>query len=216
MQNTAVPTPELRRIADGIYLHTSFDHDARGALIASNGLVVVGLNAALLIDTAWTAADTERLLGTVDRLTTGAPLGFYGSEAETDRLGGLDALHARHLPSLAHETTVAAALSRGLPVPATGWAGEALSFDVGGRQLEVFHPGAARTRGNTVVYIEDSGLLFGGAMVLPAAEAARDSAAPRRHALRSVIARFGRPRIVVPGRGAIGDGGLLAVNARAA
>lgn len=207
-----VPAPVLERVADGVYLHTSWIARPQG-LASSNGLVVVGRNAALLIDTAATEADTAFLLERVDQLTSGAPLLVYATHAHADRLGGLALINQRGERSLAHETTIAAAMSRGLPVPREGWTGEAMAFEIGDRQIELFHPGGALTRDNTVAYIEDVDLLYGGAMVSPAGAnglAPEADAASWPSALQALTNRFGAPAVVIPGHGPAGGGDLLA------
>jgi metallo-beta-lactamase class B len=207
------PAPTLERIADGVYLHTSWAETADG-LIPSNGLVVVGRNGTLMIDTAGTEADTALLIERIDQLSSGAPLLVYATHAHVDRLGGLGLINRRGERSMAHETTVAAAMSRGLAVPTESWIGEAMAFEIGDRQIELFHPGGAHTRDNTVVYLEDVDLLYGGCMVRPAnastlGHLADADLATWPTALSNLVSRFGHPAIVVPGHGPVGDGTLL-------
>ncbi|MCF4164301.1 hypothetical protein L2U69_01405 [Zavarzinia compransoris] len=189
--------PALLPVAPGIFVHVT----ATDGAPASNGLLVVGHDGALLVDIAATTAETRRLIDAVERLTRGAPLQVYVTEARPERLGGLAVVHERGLRSLGHETTLAAAMARGLPLPRSGWNGETLAFEVGARQIEAFHPGAALTRGNTVVYVGDADLLHGGSLI-----GGDDDVAA---ALTATRARFGAPAIVIPGRGAPGDHRLL-------
>ncbi|PWR19884.1 hypothetical protein [Zavarzinia compransoris] len=206
-----LPPPSLFPVADGLYVHVSFANES-GEALASNGLVVVGRQGALLVDTAATHEDTARLIDAVDRLTSGAPLQVYVTEARADRLGGLAAVHERGLRSLGHETTVAAAMSAGLPLPRADWQGEAMAFEVGERLIEVFHPGAAQTRANTLVYVEDADCLYGGSLIRPSADLRCPAQPIAPQPLQSTIDRFGSPGIVVPGRGEPSDGSLLALN----
>lgn len=191
--------PALLPVAPGIFVHVTAVPGAPDA----NGLLVVGRDGALLVDIAATDDETRRLIEAVERLTHGMPLQVYLTEARPERLGGLAAVHDRGLRSLGHETTLAAAMARGLPLPRSGWNGEALAFEVGARPIEAFHPGAALTRRNTVVYVGDADLLHGGSLV----GGDGDDAA----ALSATRARFGSPAIVVPGRGAPGDHRLLSL-----
>lgn len=201
-----LPAPRLYPVADGIYIHVSY-RDEDGRPQPSNGLLVVGRHGALLVDTAATPADTSRLIDKIDRLTSGAPLQVYVTEARPDVLGGLGAVHERGLASLGHETTAAAALAAGLPPPRADWQGEAMAFEVGDRLIEIFHPGAGQSRINTLVYVEDADCLFGGSLIPPWGNTPGPGG---QAALRAAVARFHYPAIVVPGWGRPGDGDLLA------
>ncbi len=170
-----------------------------GQTFTANGLVV----GPLLIDTAWTAAQTEQLYAQAhvrDVLVT---------HAHEDRVAGLDVL-AKHgvvsygLPRTQHE-----AKAHQRPAPAHVLAEEGTLDGV-----IYFFPGAAHAPDNLVVYIPAQRVLFGGCMVRaldaglgPLGEADLKS---WQLAIQRVSEKFPDATLIVPGHGEPGGRELLA------
>jgi len=211
-QDAETPPPlGFRELADGIWLHTSWRKGDQG-WIPSNGLALIGPEEALLIDAAWTPAQTVALLERVAQAAPNRPVNLVVTHAHDDRLAGLAAVHARGgcCWSLARDETVkeaAATIQR-------SWSGESTTITGGGRAVELFYPGPAHTRDNTVAFLPDSEFLFG--CMIRAAEQANLVAVPNSDICRwpqsveAVIARYGKAaKTVVPDQGEPGDAGLL-------
>ena len=131
-----------------------------------------------------------------------------------DRIGGAAALQRRGIPFLAHPLTQRFASEQGLPVPDTlagiGSAGDAVQIG----SVEVFYPGPGHARDNIMVWLPESGILFGGCAVRAASAAALGNVA---HAdtvawpssIQRAQQRYTTARMVVPGHGDAGGVDLL-------
>lgn len=212
-QDAEAPPPlSFRELADGIWLHTSWRKGDQG-WIASNGLAVIGPEEVLLIDAAWGPAQTVALLERVAEIAPNRPVNLVVTHAHDDRLAGLAAVHARGGWSLARDETVTEAAGTG--TIQRSWNGESTTITGGGRAIELFYPGPAHTRDNTVAFLPDSGLLFGGGMIRAAEQANLDALTDSDicrwpQSVEAVIARYGKAaKIVVPDQGEPGDAGLL-------
>jgi len=210
-QDVEVPPPlGLRELADGIWLHTSWRKADQG-WVGSNGLAVIGPEEVLLIDAAWTPAQTVTLLERLAETAPNRPVNLVVTHAHDGRLAGVAAVHARSGWSLGRDETVKEA---GGAVQRS-WSGESTAITGGGRTIELFYPGPAHTRDNTVAFLPDSRVLFGGGLILGADQAnlvnTFDSDLCRwPQSVEAVIARYGKAaKIVVPDEGEPGDAGLL-------
>jgi metallo-beta-lactamase class B len=210
----AKPRLVLRELAKGTWIHTSWKKLKDVGYVPSNGLVVVGRDTTWLIDTAWEDEDTDQLFDEAKRLTGQAPSQVVVSAARDDSMSGLAVLHAKGVHSLAYELTNKDARAHDLMPAQESWSGTSAERDVGGRKLQLFYPGPAWSRDNTVMYLPDVAVLFGGGMIR--AKASKDlgnvvdaDIAAWPASVRAVQKRFGKARIVVPGHGEPGDASLL-------
>jgi glyoxylase-like metal-dependent hydrolase (beta-lactamase superfamily II) len=202
----------LTPLADGVWLHASHRDVPGFGLVLSQGLVVRSGEGVLVVDTAWTDADTRVLLEEV-RTRLGHVLGVVVTHAHDDKMGGMGAVREAGIRSYAHPFTNLDAPARGLMT-----ASDTLFAD--GRSVqslagvEVFHPGAGHTRDNLVVYVAWARVLFGGCLVRPgdATDLGNTADADVSHwadAARAVAARYPDARVVVPSHGAAGGRELL-------
>ncbi|MBW7835698.1 MAG: subclass B1 metallo-beta-lactamase [Sphingomonadales bacterium] len=207
---SALPTLQFRWIAEGVYLHISWFSSSHG-VVSSNGLVIVGRDRLLFVDTPCSMAQTEEMLG---RILDYEDKRLVITHAHDDRMAGLPVMQARGISSLAHQTTVAAAVERQQGTIDEAWSGETHVLNIGGRKVDLFYPGPAHTSDNTVVYIEDCALLYGACLVraLDRTNLGGLGSADVCHwpqAIRTLQQRYSHARIVVPGHGEPGNLGLL-------
>jgi arylsulfatase A-like enzyme/glyoxylase-like metal-dependent hydrolase (beta-lactamase superfamily II) len=199
---------EVTRLAEGVWLHRSWQEMPEYGRVPANGLVVVSDGEAALLDTPWTDEQTRALAGWVrtrldSQLTTVVP-----THSHADCMGGLGAAHQLGARSYALDTTVRFARRDGLPVPEEGFAGE-LDIPLGSRTLEARFVGAGHTVDTVVVWLPDARILFGGDLVRSAASRALGftGEADLRAWPASVDAlerAYGDAGVVVPGHGAPG------------
>jgi metallo-beta-lactamase class B len=209
------PPLGFRELGDGVWLHTSWGKFPQG-WVAANGLVVVGPDDVLLVDTAWTPGQTVALLEQVTKVAPNRPVNLLVTHAHDDRLAGLAVVHARGGWSLARDETVKEAEADGAGTIQRSWTGESTTITAGGRPVELFYPGPAHTKDNTVAFLPDVALLFGGCMIRAADDGNLGNAADADicrwpQSVEAVIVRYGKmAKSVVPGHGEVGDASLLA------
>jgi glyoxylase-like metal-dependent hydrolase (beta-lactamase superfamily II) len=203
----------VERLAEGVWLHTSW-HELEGfGRVPANGLVVVSDGEAALVDTPWTNDQTARLAAWAEerlgaRLTTAVP-----THSHVDCMGGLAAAHDRGARSWAHEQTVGFARRDGLPVPQESFEG-GHDLQVGSRRLELRYVGPGHTADNIVVWIPDVKVLFGGDIVRSVGASLGYTKEADLGAWPSSIETLAREyegaALIVPGHGRPGGAELLA------
>ena len=142
---------------------TLFVHRSTGAqAIPSNGLVAVTEGGLLLVDTAWTEAETEAILAWGDGRFHRRWIGAVITHDHADRAGGLAALQRRHIPVSALDLTVAKLTRRGVRGVTTLFlARDGAIKDP--RGFEAFYPGPGHASDNIVLRFP--GLVYGGCLV---------------------------------------------------
>ena len=176
--------------------------------IPSNGLIAVTERGLLLVDTAWTDAQTEAILKWGDARLGRPWIGAVITHDHADRDGGLGALQRRHIPVAALDLTVAKLAKRGVRgVETLFTAREGVFKDP--RGFEAFYPGPGHAADNIVLSFP--GALYGGCLVKSAtandlgftgdADLAHWADAVRRVAQR--YKKAGTP--VVPGHGPVDE-----------
>ena len=185
---------------------TVFVHRSTGARkIPSNGLVVVTANGGLLlVDTAWTEAETEAILSWGEDRLRRPWIGAVITHDHDDRDGGIAALQRRHIPIAALDLTVAKLEKRGVHGVTT-----LLAAADGARKdqrgFEAFFPGPGHAPDNIVLRFPS--VVFGGCLVksLEARDSGFTGDADLKgwpDAIRKVQARYGAQRLV-PGHGPV-------------
>lgn len=210
-----VPPLSVTRLADNVWRHTSWRRLANGRPFSSNGLIVGGARAGLIVDTTWGAGEMANLVRIARDATGGLPLSLACTHAHDDRMSGVSIARDNGVRSLAHFYTQQDATARGLPPVDETWRGRRTHIDLGGRGVELYYPGPAHTRDNVTAFDAESGVLFGGCQIRAGDDAnlgnladAVVSAWPT--STRRLIQRYrDRARIVVPGHGEPGGPELL-------
>jgi metallo-beta-lactamase class B len=194
------PGVDIEPLRDHKFVHRSTD--ANG--IPSNGLIVDTRGGLVLIDTAWTDAQTEVILRYGDSVLRKEWLGAVLTHDHDDRAGGVGALLRRRIPVAALDLTVASLEKRGVRgvTPLFAAARGAHKDD---RGFEAFYPGPGHAPDNIVVKIDD--VVFGGCLIKSTAASdlgftgdANLAAWPA--AVRRVAERYGKTT-VVPGHGPV-------------
>jgi metallo-beta-lactamase class B len=198
----------VRRIAPGVWVHTTLAGEADGHYPA-NGLIIEDGDGALLVDTGWNAQQAERLLVWAQEQLHHPIRAAVVTHFHNDRTGGVPALTARGLPVYGLEQTARLASAKGEPAPTRTFAE---LQDLG--PLKLFFPGAGHARDNLVVWHQSSGVLFGGCFVKAGnakdlGNVADADTAAWPASLEHVRERFPAARIVVPGHGSPGGPELL-------
>ena len=206
-----LPDLKIEKLAYGVYLHTSYKVVDGYGLVDSNGLVVLDHKDAYILDTPWTAEDTEKLLAWIKAqgFTLKASLSTHFHE---DRTAGIAVLNARHIP------TYASAMTNRL-LGKMGRAQASHTFDNGDfwlvkNRIEVFYPGPGHSRDNVVVWLPQQKILLGGCFVRSAESTDLGNVADADvsqwpQSAEKLKTRYRNVSLVIPGHGKIGDASLL-------
>lgn len=206
----ALPEFEIRQLADNVYLHTSYKVVDGFGLVDSNGLVVVVNNAAYIIDTPWSAEDTEKLLAWLEARGLSVK-GSLSTHFHADRTAGIELLNAKSIPTYASDLTNALLQKAGKTRASHSFES---NFWLVEDQIEVFYPGPGHSQDNVVVWLPNQDALFGGCFIR-AAEATSlgnvSDAFVRQWpaSAEKVLLKYGNARLVVPGHGKVGNASLL-------
>ena len=202
-------SPDLRveSVLPGVWRHVSVKIVPDYGAVPANGLIVVGEDAAALIDTPWTDEQTALVFEFVEREFDVKVVHVVATHSHGDCMGGLAEAHERGAESYALELTAEFARSAGDPVPRQTFTDD-YRIALGGVDIELRYFGGGHTRDNIVAWLPRQRLLFGGCLVKrtggsPGYMAEADLAA-WPDTIRNVIAAFPEAKVVVPGHGSPG------------
>nr|WP_122630835.1 subclass B1 metallo-beta-lactamase GRD23-1 [uncultured bacterium]APR64493.1 carbapenem-hydrolyzing metallo-beta-lactamase GRD23-1 [uncultured bacterium] len=205
-----LPDLKIKQLDDGVYLHTSFQVFS-GVVMGSNGLVVLDHNDAYIVDTPWSAEDTEKLLSWI-KANGFSVKGSISTHSHDDRTAGIALLNSKAIP------TYASKMTNGF-LEKAGKAQAKNSFDSKDfwwvkDQVEVFYPGAGHAPDNLVVWLPKQKILFGGCLIRAKEAKNLGNVAdavigewPR--SAEKLQEKYGNAKVVVPGHGEVGDVSLL-------
>jgi metallo-beta-lactamase class B len=174
--------------------------------IPSNGLIAVTDQGLLLVDTAWTEAQTEAILAWGEARLGRPWIGAIITHDHADRDGGLGALQRRHIPVAALDLTVAKLAKRGVHGVTTLFTAGAREFK-DPRGFEAFYPGPGHANDNIVLSFPKA--LFGGCLLksMEAQDLGFTGDADLAHwpeAVRRVSQRYEQNHApIVPGHGTV-------------
>jgi len=207
----SLPEMQIEKIADGVYLHTSFQNVEGYGLVDANGLVVLDGQDAYIIDTPWSEFDTAALVDWLQERNYKVKASV-STHFHDDRTAGIEYLNSLSVPTYASEQTNALLKQNGKALATETFGNEPLWLVEG--KVEIFYPGAGHSADNIVVWLLEQRILNGGCFVR-AAEAATlgntsdavvtDWAASAERVQR----RYPDVQMVIPGHGALGDAALL-------
>jgi glyoxylase-like metal-dependent hydrolase (beta-lactamase superfamily II) len=162
--NRIGPSVWVARLAPDLWLHTTTAITGEGISFPANGLILEGGHGSVLIDTGYLPEQAELLLKWSMRTLRRPISQAVATHFHRDRTGGIPALQAVGIPTLAHPLTCELARSHGNAVPT-----ESLDFvqDTArlSGQCELFFPGAGHTRDNVVAWLPRHQVLFGGCIL---------------------------------------------------
>jgi glyoxylase-like metal-dependent hydrolase (beta-lactamase superfamily II) len=214
----------MKEIASGVYVF-------RQPVLDVNVGLIVGGDAALVVDTLSTDAQAAELLTTIRRVTS-LPLHAVNTHHHFDHVFGNTVFAAEGAPIWGHEEAAALLRTRGAALQAQ-WCAEwsatepalvaamALvtvrppdrtvhlesTVDLGGRLVELRHFGRGHSTGDLVVLVPDAEVAFAGDLVEESGPPQFDDAYPLDwpDTLSGLLPRLTATGPVVPGHGAVVD-----------
>ncbi|WP_312452842.1 PST family subclass B1 metallo-beta-lactamase [Stutzerimonas nitrititolerans] len=205
--------PELRieKIAEGVYLHTSFQQVEGYGLVDANGLVVLDGQGAYIIDTPWSEHDTAALVAWLQERNYQVKASV-STHFHDDRTAGIAYLNSISVPTYASARTNALLKQNGKAL-ATETFDDAPLWLLEGK-VEVFYPGAGHSVDNLVVWLPEQKLLNGGCFVRAATAGTLGNTADAvvsewAASAERLQRRYPDAQLVIPGHGVPGDVSLL-------
>jgi glyoxylase-like metal-dependent hydrolase (beta-lactamase superfamily II) len=202
---------EIRELAQGVYLHTSYKQIEGYGLVDSNGLIVVDGGQAFIIDTPWSEEATESLLSWISDKGYVA-VASVSTHSHEDRTAGIGLLNSKMVPTYTFELTKSLLIREGKPVPIHTFKGN--DYTLGNGDIELYFPGAGHTVDNIVAWLPKSKILFGGCIVRSheweslgyVGDASINSWA---NSIRNIKAKKYDIKMIVPGHGSVGKSDIL-------
>jgi metallo-beta-lactamase class B len=200
---------EVRKLAEGVWRHTTYFDIAGFENVPANGLIVVDGDDAMMIDLPWTDEQTGMLFDWVVREHK-AEIGWVvPTHSHIDCTGGLAEAHRRNAESFALDKTVEILKQTNKPVP-KNWFSKRICLSCGETSVEFAFLGSGHAVDNIIAWIPKKKILFGGDLVRARnarnlgniAEADLES---WPETLKKVKEIYSEAKIVVPGHG--GHGG---------
>lgn len=195
---------KITKLQEHLYLYRSFAY-YKGNLVSANGLVVVSGDEVALLDTPWDKRQTRQLLDWVDGQLQ-KPVSFAViTHAHKDRIGGINVLKKQDIPTISSRLTVREAAKNGYARPDYSFASDTL-LTFGTSSLEAYYPGPGHTVDNSVVYLRDQHILYGGCFIKSAAAGSlgnlEDAYVKKwSQSLEKIKERYPERKIVIPGHG---------------
>nr|WP_063860578.1 subclass B1 metallo-beta-lactamase IMP-2 [Acinetobacter baumannii]QCH41454.1 subclass B1 metallo-beta-lactamase IMP-2 [Cloning vector pET28A-blaIMP-2]BAD26594.1 metallo-beta-lactamase IMP-2 [Serratia marcescens]CAB94707.1 molecular class B beta-lactamase [Acinetobacter baumannii] len=203
-----LPDLKIEKLEEGVYVHTSFEEVNGWGVVSKHGLVVLVNTDAYLIDTPFTATDTEKLVNWfVER---GYKIkGTISSHFHSDSTGGIEWLNSQSIPTYASELTNELLKKDGKVQAKNSFSG--VSYWLVKNKIEVFYPGPGHTQDNVVVWLPEKKILFGGCFVKPDGLGnlgdANLEAWPK--SAKILMSKYVKAKLVVSSHSEIGDASLL-------
>lgn len=208
----ALPALKIQKLTDSVYLHTSYKVVDGFGLVDSNGLLVLVGNDAYIIDTPWSAEDTEKLLAWIKGRGLIAK-GSVSTHFHDDRTAGIAALNDNSIPTYASSLTNDL-LEKAGKAQASNTFDNSRSFWLVKDEIEVFYPGPGHSEDNVVVWLPKHATLLGGCFVRAAESSGLGNVSdafisqwPR--SAEKLQAKYPDARLVIPGHGQVADASLL-------
>lgn len=202
---------KIEKLSNSVFRHISFVKTDDFGKVACNGMIYINENEAIVCDTP---VNNEASLELIKWITKqGKSLkAVIITHFHNDCLGGLKQFHNLGITSYAHEKTIDLAKKEDYEIPKNAFKTK-LELTVGLKKAMATYFGEGHTIDNTVVYIADEQVLFGGCLIkcLGAGKGylgdANTSAWP--FTVKKIKAEYPKLKLVIPGHGKSGDITLL-------
>src|SRR5699024_8172586 len=151
---------EVIKLEKGVYVYRSFAI-LDGEKISANGLILESSHEVALIDTPWDDEQTVQVLDWIER-EIDKPISFtVVTHAHMDRIGGINVLKSHNISTISGRLTAKEATQNGYAQPDLTFQSDTL-LTYGNSSLEAYYPGPGHTLDNTVIYLNDQHILYGG------------------------------------------------------
>jgi len=203
---------EIRQITNDVYIHTSFLETKTFGRVPCNGVFLVDQARAIVLDTPSDDLASNELIDFIETKLKADIEAIVVTHFHVDCLGGLNAFHEKKIPSYAKDITLELAEKSNATVPLFGF-NNILELSAGSKKVICRFVGEGHTLDNTVCYIPDEKVLFGGCLIksLGSGKGNLEDANEKEWStsVSRILDLFPDIDIVVPGHGKHGGTELL-------
>jgi metallo-beta-lactamase class B len=203
---------EIEQISPNTFVHISYLNTEDFGKVACNGMIVINGGEALVFDTPADHEASKELIAWLEMDEKVKVKGVLATHFHDDCVGGLDAFHAKEIPSYGSFKTKSLAKAEGNLVPENGFDGQ-LILKAGGLDVVIRFLGEGHTRDNMLSYVPSDQVLFGGCLIKEVGASVGylgdANTAAWSGTVRQVKSTFSEVKTVIPGHGKIGDSELL-------
>ncbi len=154
----------VQRIKPAVWLYTaSYDLPEYGR-VPANGLILIGKNDALMVNTPWTEPQTALLFDWIEKRGRVSVKTVVLTHSHQDCAGGLAEAHRRKAESWALDRTADLLKADGKPAPTHVFPGKT-EIRCGSETVELFYPGPGHTVDNISAWLPESKVLFAGCLI---------------------------------------------------
>jgi metallo-beta-lactamase class B len=214
-ENTIVYESEtllIEQITPTVFKHKSYLQTQSFGKVGCNGMVYITNNEALVFDTPTNGEVSKELINWIINERKTSVSGVVVNHFHEDCLGGLKAFHNKSIRSYASNKTIELARKDNVAIPTNGFE-TTLELQLGNHKVITQFFGEAHTVDNTVSYVKDEKVLFGGCMI-KSLKAGKGNLADANvnewsNTVSKVKKTFPKIKTVIPGHGKIGNTALL-------
>ncbi len=202
----------IEQITPTVFKHKTYLQTQDFGNVGCNGMIYITDNQALVFDTPTNDTVSKELIDWITTKKKARVSGVVVNHFHKDCLGGLKGFHDQGIPSYANNLTIALAKTKNHELPKIGF-NVALELSLGSHKVITRFLGEGHTKDNTVSYVEDENVLYGGCMLksLKASKGNLEDAnvSAWSTTVANVKTAFPTIKVVIPGHGKVGDSRLL-------
>ncbi|MCW9000362.1 MAG: metallo-beta-lactamase, partial [Kangiellaceae bacterium] len=143
-----IPAIKIEKLAEGVFLHKSYQMTKGWGLVSSNGLVILDDKNAYIIDTPWSESDTGELVSWIKKRGY-KPAASISTHSHDDRSAGIAWLNSKSIPTYASKLTNELLLQEGKALATHSF--DETEFWMVEDLIEAYYPGGGHTIDNIVV-----------------------------------------------------------------
>jgi metallo-beta-lactamase class B len=203
----------LLQLQTGVYLHTSFKTIEPYGRIGENGLVVITDSGSVITDTPWDDKLSAELIEWIENNLDTKIAAVIVTHSHDDCAGGLAAFEKRSIKSYGLDITRSILQQEQKAFPQIVFS-DSLILKIGGKNFELFYPGAGHAIDNITVWMPEQKILFGGCLIkaLENNSLGNTKDANIKNwplAVQKVWNRYPMVEVIIPGHGKPGNNGLF-------
>lgn len=205
-------TLQIEQISPNTFVHISFLNTNDFGKVGCNGMIVIHGGEALIFDSPTADDASAELIGWLENEQKVKIKAVLATHFHNDCVGGLNAFHAKGVPSYGTHQTIVMAKAAGEPFPENGFS-KKLKLEVGDLDVETRYLGEGHTRDNVVAYVPSDQVLFVGCLIKAQGASlgflGDANTAAWSETVSKVKSNFPKVQTVIPGHGKIGGVDLL-------